>query len=67
MCIRDRPEVVEDGKTGFVVDTESAMVQAVSKLETIDRNACRTAVETRFSIAKMIDGYEAVYANIMKK
>lgn len=59
------PEVVDDGKTGFVVGTEDDMVKAVMRLDAIDRRACRAAVESRFTIAKMIDGYEAVYKKIV--
>lgn len=58
------PEVVEDGKTGFIVDSEAAMVEAVGKLQTIDRSACRLRVEHQFTIDTMLDGYERVYASL---
>lgn len=54
-------EVVIDGTTGFISDTLSGMVEAVGKIPTIDRRACRAHAEERFSVAEMADGYERVY------
>lgn len=51
-------EVVEHGKTGFVVSDEAAMVAAIANIGTIDRVSCRQHVEKHFSIDAMIDSYE---------
>lgn len=53
------PEVVVDGKTGFIVDTEGEMVDAVGKINVIDRAACRGHVEDNFTNEKMVDSLEA--------
>lgn len=58
------PEIVKDGKTGFVVDTVEAMVQAVQCVKQIDRRDCRTHVAKRFSIQRMAEGYEALYRRL---
>jgi glycosyltransferase involved in cell wall biosynthesis len=55
------PEVVEDGVTGFVRDTEEELAEAMWQLPALDRAACRRRVEEHFSAAAMADGYEAVY------
>lgn len=55
------PEIVKDGVTGYIVDTVDEMVDAVARLDSLDRSACRAHVEQSFSIEKMIDGYETVY------
>jgi glycosyltransferase involved in cell wall biosynthesis len=55
------PEVVEDGVTGFVVDDEHAMAQAVERLGEIDPADCRSACERRFSVAAVVRAYEEVY------
>jgi glycosyltransferase involved in cell wall biosynthesis len=34
------PEVIRDGATGFVRDSEDALVAAVSRLSEIDRDTC---------------------------
>ncbi|MEK7129382.1 MAG: glycosyltransferase, partial [Patescibacteria group bacterium] len=59
------PEVVEETKTGFVVENEQGMVDSVRKVDALDRHACRGAVETRFTIDAMVSGYEAVYKKIL--
>src|SRR3989344_927904 len=51
-------EVVRDGLTGYVVDNHSQMVEAVRKIDSIDRRACRRYVEENFTVEKMIDSYE---------
>jgi glycosyltransferase involved in cell wall biosynthesis len=55
------PDVVEDGKTGFIVDDEHEMARAVERLDEIDPSACRGACQERFGVAAIVRGYEAVY------
>ena len=59
-------EVVEDGQTGFLVNTPEQAVQALDRLAEIDRRACRRRVEKHFSIASMVAAYEHVYARIFE-
>jgi glycosyltransferase involved in cell wall biosynthesis len=56
------PEIVRPGVSGFVEDSVSALVEAVGRLETLDRAQCRRDFERRFSVARMVDDYEALYA-----
>jgi glycosyltransferase involved in cell wall biosynthesis len=55
------PEVVEDGRTGFVVEDERAMAAAVERLGEIDPHECRRSCEERFSVPAVVAGYEEVY------
>ncbi|MDB5195264.1 MAG: hypothetical protein JWO84_448 [Parcubacteria group bacterium] len=55
------PELVEHGKTGFVVNSVEEMIDAVFQVEKLDRRDCRAHVLGRFSAAHMTDGYEEVY------
>src|SRR4051794_21154843 len=55
------PEVVEDGVTGFVRETEVELAAVAGRIAELDRRDCRRRVEQRFSAAAMTDGYEAVY------
>jgi glycosyltransferase involved in cell wall biosynthesis len=55
------PEVVEHGRTGFVVEDEHAMAEAVERLHEIDPADCRAACERRFGVAAVVAGYEEVY------
>ena len=55
------PELLEDGRTGFLGDTVDELVEAVKRIDTIDRAECRRHVERRFSVARMVDDYETIY------
>jgi glycosyltransferase involved in cell wall biosynthesis len=55
------PEVVQPGVSGFIADTVPELVDAVKRIDTIDRARCRRDFEERFSVAHMVDGYEALY------
>lgn len=64
------PEIVKDGVTGFVVPPEkgvAGLVEAIKKIDTIDRAACRKHVEENFSVQKMVEGYENVYKKVLSK
>lgn len=61
------PEVIVDGKTGFVVNTLADMVEAVDKLDTINRQDCRDHAVSKFATKQMVDGYEAVFTKILAK
>lgn len=58
------PEVVADGRTGFIVDVEDYPEQAagaLARLGEVDPAACRAWVEERFSAPVMVDGYERAF------
>jgi glycosyltransferase involved in cell wall biosynthesis len=55
-------EIVEHGRTGFLVRDAGEMARAIGRAETIDPEACRAAARTRFSRARMVDAYLARYA-----
>jgi glycosyltransferase involved in cell wall biosynthesis len=55
------PEIVEEGRTGFLVDTSSAGVDAVMRLTGIDRADCRRVAETRFSVEACAARYLSIY------
>jgi glycosyltransferase involved in cell wall biosynthesis len=51
------PEIVEDGRTGFIADTVEAIAKAIGEAAGLSRRACRLAAETRFDSRKMFDRY----------
>jgi glycosyltransferase involved in cell wall biosynthesis len=57
-------EVIQDGKTGFLVTNVNEAVQAVERLSEIDRSGCRQRVQQYFSIETMVKAYERVYSTI---
>lgn len=58
------PEVVVDGRTGFLAADVAAAVAAVGRLGEIDRAHCRAHVEAHFSVERMVDGYLEVYRQV---
>ncbi|MGH7141486.1 MAG: glycosyltransferase, partial [Minisyncoccia bacterium] len=59
------PEVIKDGETGFVVNDIEEMITAIENIDAIDRAACRRHALKNFTAARMVDGYEAVYAAVL--
>jgi glycosyltransferase involved in cell wall biosynthesis len=57
-------EVIEDGKTGFLVNGINEAVEALKSVHKIDREACRRRVEQCFSMEIMVQAYERVYCRI---
>ena len=47
------PEVIRDGKTGFIVENVEQAVHAVAHLDTLDRAVVRATFERRFSVEVM--------------
>ncbi|MFC6080638.1 glycosyltransferase family 4 protein [Sphaerisporangium aureirubrum] len=60
-------EVVDEGVTGFLVDSLDEAVAAVARVATIDRAGCRAQAGRRFSVDQMVDGYLRVYAGIYER
>jgi glycosyltransferase involved in cell wall biosynthesis len=58
------PELIEHGKTGFVVDTVDEMVEAVKQVGRIDPAACREHVRARFTPSIMAGNYLRVYEEL---
>lgn len=61
------PEIVKNGKTGFVVKDIKEAVEAIKRIDQIDRMECRKWVEKNFTIKKMVDDYEKLYYKILRK
>ncbi|MEI9849506.1 MAG: glycosyltransferase family 4 protein [Sphingomonas sp.] len=59
------PELIEDGVTGFLVDSAGEAIRAVARVGEIGRADCRRAVETRFSVGAMAEKYLALYRRIL--
>lgn len=60
------PELIMDGKTGFLVDTIEQAAEAVSNIKTIERKHCREWALSKFSREKMTEGYLNIYNQILK-
>lgn len=61
------PEIVKDGETGFIVKDDKEMIEAIKKVDKINRTQCRKHIEKYFTVEKMVDEYERVYEKIIRK
>jgi glycosyltransferase involved in cell wall biosynthesis len=59
------PEIVRDGRTGFVADHIDELIDAAKRVDTIDPHACRADALARFDSSVMTDGYERVYRSVI--
>lgn len=59
------PELVEHGRTGFIVESLDDAVAAVHETVHLDRVVCRRAFERRFTAARMARDYELVYRRVI--
>jgi len=59
------PEVVVDGVTGFLVSSVEEAVRVLARVSEIRRIACRTWVEKKFGVDRMVDDYVRVYEKIL--
>lgn len=59
------PEVVVDGVTGFIVESEQEAIAAVGKLDRLDRRTVRARFEERFSAKRMVRQYEDLYRELI--
>lgn len=58
-------EIVDDGRTGYVVEDEISAVAAVDRLATLDRTAIRTEFERRFTARRMALDYIEAYRSLV--
>jgi len=60
------PEIIEDGLTGKVVDSEEEAVAALPAVFSYDRRAVRRRFEERFTTARMAKDYVGIYRRLLK-
>ncbi len=60
------PELIENGKSGFLVDNVGKAIESVAHIKEIDRPTCRRHVERHFTVDRMVDAYINVYEMIIQ-
>jgi glycosyltransferase involved in cell wall biosynthesis len=60
------PELIQGDKSGFLVNTVTEALEAVTRIDEIDRAYCRRHVEKHFSVERMIREYTHVYETILQ-
>jgi len=59
------PEVIDDGATGFIVESVSEAVEAAKKVHTLDRAKVRAVFDRRWTSRRMAEDYVGVYEELM--
>jgi glycosyltransferase involved in cell wall biosynthesis len=59
-------DIVEHGKTGFLVNDESEMAEAILAAADLDPEVCRNRARERFSLARMSAAYFEVYRRLAR-
>jgi len=59
------PEVIDDGRTGFMVESVEEAVEAVGRIAGLSRHTCRQTFEDRFDAASMARKYVEVFTELL--
>jgi len=59
------PEVIAHGQTGFVCQSVEEVASLIPAALELNRQACREHVLQKFSVSRMVDGYEAAYEQVL--
>ncbi|MGX8008950.1 glycosyltransferase [Mesorhizobium sp. ORM8.1] len=59
-------DVVEHGKTGFLVDDIDEMAKAIVASAELDNETCRAEARRRFSLDRMVSSYMDAYRELAK-
>src|SRR5437763_15412260 len=63
---RAAPEVVDDGRTGFLCHDETDIAQAIGRVDTLDRRTCRAAVEGYFSTTRIVREHIDLFEDLLR-
>jgi glycosyltransferase involved in cell wall biosynthesis len=61
------PSLVEPGVTGFLAENEAEFTGALGRVDDLDPEACTATARMRFSPSVMADGYERLYAEVLRR
>jgi glycosyltransferase involved in cell wall biosynthesis len=61
------PEVIDEGVTGFIVDTVDEAVEALQKVDSLDRRKIRERFVERFSDKRMTADYVSLYERMVSE
>lgn len=59
------PEIIEDGRTGYVVHTVEGAIRAVKVIDELDRTSIRRSFEERFSSTRMAEQTQRIYHRVI--
>ncbi|TWI86903.1 glycosyltransferase involved in cell wall biosynthesis [Chitinophaga japonensis] len=59
------PELIQPGKTGFLVNTQQQAINCIADIERIDRRYCHTYAQQKFGEERMVEEYLKVYTEVL--
>lgn len=60
------PEIVDDGRTGFIRSDPAGLADALRLAHSLARHRCRATAEQRFSARRMADDYLALFDEVIE-
>ena len=60
-------EVIDDGVTGFIVDSVEDAIAATQNVHHLDRYRCREVFERRFNVTRMAQHHVALYEQLLER
>ena len=61
------PEVMREGVTGFIVQTQDEAIRAAEKIASVDRSRCRAVFDQQFTATRMAENYCRIYRRMMEQ
>lgn len=58
------PEIVEDGVNGYLCADEAGMIEAVGRLDRLNRQSCRRVFDERFTARRMVEDHLDLYEQV---
>jgi glycosyltransferase involved in cell wall biosynthesis len=59
------PEIVDDGRTGFVCETLEELIDRIPHVGDLDRSECRQVLEERFSAERMVRDHLRLFERLL--
>lgn len=59
------PEIIDDGVTGFVVDSLQDAIEATRRVHHLNRRRCRAVFERRFNVTRMAMDHLGIYETLL--
>jgi len=60
------PELISDGATGYVRHDHTGLVDALQRIDRLDRGRCRKEAAERFSTERMVDDHLRLYEKVLE-
>jgi hypothetical protein len=63
-CVGALPDIIEHGRTGYLVKNADEMAEAIEAVHTLDPEVCRATARRRFGMERMIGNYFDLYTEL---